>query len=90
MIQPRAPVPKPLPRRLSLFAVAACAALTGCDSFPEVDRVAPPLAPAPPPALLPLDALLAQAQVAPRATAETAETLTARAARLRAEAAAQR
>ncbi|MGA0539411.1 hypothetical protein [Neotabrizicola sp. VNH66] len=64
-----------------LLAVAACAPL------PDLDAVAPPGPAMPPPALRPLDQVLAQV---PGASTDPAAALDARAARLRARAAALR
>lgn len=74
-------LPKPLP----LVLAAVVALVTACAQIPAVDAF-PPSAAAPPPALLPIDDLLAQAAGSPKASAR-AEGLAARAARLRARAA---
>lgn len=70
--------------RLSFAIVVVCAAgLAACAPFPELDAAGPDTAV--PPQLLPIDALLAQA--GPQ-TADPGPALSARAARLKARAAA--
>lgn len=61
-----------------LLAVAACAPIPAVDAFPKAAAM-------PPPVLLPLDGILAQA-AAPSAGAARADGLAARAARLKARA----
>jgi hypothetical protein len=65
------------------FLLFAVAALTACAPFPELDTLVPETGP--PPALLPIDTLLGQAQVSPE---DPGPALSARAARLKARASA--
>ncbi len=65
------------------FLLPVFAALAACAPFPELDAVGPDTAT--PPQLLPLDTLLAQAEGQP---ADPGPALSARAARLKARAAA--
>lgn len=83
-----AALPLPHPARARFPAAAAlcaalAAALAGCATFPEVDAVPPAASQLGPPVLLPIDPLLAQAAVPPRATQATADALAARADALR-------
>ena len=78
---PRHSPPRILPILLALV-LAGCAPLPEFAPFPET-------ADAPPPGLMPMDQLLAQAGTAPRAEAAS-QSLSARAARLRARAALMR
>ena len=70
--------------RILFLGLAAAIVLqaASCARIPAVDGLPASAAAAPPPALLPLDDLLAQATAA-TATAARAQTLAARAARLR-------
>lgn len=77
------------PPSLALATLAAALALSACATFPEVDRAESRLPPGPAPVLIPLDAALAQAGSA-RATEGDRDSLLARAAALRARAAAMR
>jgi len=86
--RPLAPRPPGRPLRPLLLA-AALAALAGCSQFPAVDAFAASRASGPPPVLLPIDQVLA-ADSAPTQAAAAGETLAARAARLKARAAAMR
>ncbi|AXQ92955.1 hypothetical protein LV780_03455 [Cereibacter azotoformans] len=67
--------------------LAVMTALAGCEQFPEVDAARAGREDAPPPPLLPLDELLAQAGT-PTVSPETEAALEARAAALRVRAAA--
>ncbi|MGL4235709.1 hypothetical protein [Tabrizicola sp.] len=69
--------------RSHVIAVAVSAALAACASFPEIDALGEDTGP--PPQLEPIDGLLAQADAAAQ---DPAPDLQARAARLRARAAA--
>jgi hypothetical protein len=69
--------------RPSLLPVLALAALAACAPFPEIDALGPDTGP--PPQLLPIDDLLQQAQ---SAQPDPGPALAARAARLKARAAA--
>ncbi|WP_370401087.1 hypothetical protein [Sulfitobacter sp. JB4-11] len=74
-------------QRLSLSAFLILA-VGACTQFPELDRtVTPELATADFPALVPLDPILANAQVAQSANRQTEAVLEARVANLRARAA---
>lgn len=72
-----------LPRLLPIFLI-----LAACAETPRLDRSGS-LPPGPPPAILPLDELVAQAAV-PGLSDTVAPSVAARAARLRAKAAAMR
>ena len=86
----RPPAPRPPGRSLRpLVLAAALAALSGCAQFPAVDAFAASRAVGPPPVLLPLDQVLA-ADAAPTQAEAAGDALAARAARLRARAAAMR
>lgn len=85
-----APINGPCPMRLAVICALTLAGLTGCTQFPELDgTVSPAVANAPPPELVPLAPLLAQANSG-QTTANSAEAaqqaLTSRLASLRARA----
>lgn len=69
--------------RTPALCLAVLGALAACAPFPELDALGPDTAP--PPRLLPIDSLIAQAQVT---SDDPGPALSARAARLRARAAA--
>ncbi|GAB1362426.1 hypothetical protein MASR1M32_16620 [Rhodobacter sp.] len=80
-------MPRPSPPRLLPILLALT--LAGCTPMPDFAAFPETAASAAPPSLMPIDQLLAQAGSAPRAEA-AAQSLSARAARLRARAALMR
>lgn len=82
--RPRRPVLSRSPAPFPCLAAALCLIAAGCAPLPGEATLPPAASLGTPPALLPLDQLLAQAAVTPRATPATAAALEARAAALRA------